>query len=123
MKTNQTGYQKPLLTQILSLAVSFSLIACNIRGGVTGVIKEQTAEPSRGARVEIYDDRKKRNVYEIETGADGRFEYYEENFVVFNGYCGPSLKVRIAKAGFKTQEQEFSYLCQLKRYDPVLQPE
>lgn len=106
----------------MSLCVSLSTIACNIRGGVTGIVKDQTAEPASGARVEIFDLNKNRNVYAIDTATDGRFEYYEENITV-NGYCGPSLIVTISKSGYATIKQEFKQLCQFKRYDPVLRRE
>jgi hypothetical protein len=69
-----------------------------------------------------HEIRKKRNVYEIDTAADGRFEYYEENIVV-NGLCGPSLRVTITKAGYTSKTEEFCDLCHLKRYDHVLRRE
>lgn len=108
---------------MLLAVVAFAPQACaNIRGGLTGKVIDSANNPLENARVSIYDTGKKKTVYEIQTANDGRYEYYEDNFVVFNGYCGPTLKLTVTKSGFSFEEKEFRSLCELKKYDPVLVP-
>ena len=98
--------------------------ACaNIKGGLTGKVVDELNEPVSGARVVIYDERKDERVYDEETGIDGKFEYYETNFVVFNGYCGPTLQITISKSGFTPVGKDFEHLCELREYNPILRPE
>lgn len=98
--------------------------ACaNIKGGVTGKVVDELNAPVSGARVVIYDQGKEKRVHDEETGIDGKFEYYETNFVVFNGYCGPTLQITVSKSGFAPVGKEFSHLCEFKEYNVVLRPE
>lgn len=108
---------------MLGWIVIFALApqACaNIRGGLTGKVIDISSNPLENAQVSIYDLSKKKTVYEINTAVDGRYEYYEDNFVIFNGYCGPSLRIIVSKSGYNTNEAEFKSLCELKRHNPIL---
>lgn len=112
------------IKNILSLLLVIYSGACgNIKGGITGKVIDEQESPLAGARVVVYDERQEKTVYDQETGENGKFEYYETNFVVFNGYCGPTLTVTVSKPGFIPVGKEFSHLCELKEYNPILKRE
>lgn len=117
------NWKKIRMIGIWLTVIALAPQACaNIRGGLTGKVIYSASNPLENAKVSIYDLNKKKTVYEMQTASDGRYEYYEDNFVVFNGYCGPSLKMTVTKSGFNSDEKEFRYLCELKRYDAILAP-
>lgn len=119
MKNRYTNNFRRLLGLITIVALAPQACA-NIRGGLTGKVIDTSSNPLENAQVTIYDLRKEKTVYEINTASDGRYEYYEDNFVIFNGYCGPSLRITVSKSGYNTNQAEFKSLCQLKRHDPIL---
>jgi len=60
-------------------------------------------------------------LYVITTGSDGRYDYSVDNFVVFNGYCGPNALVRVSAANYQPQEY-FMWSCTTTTHDFFLSP-